>query len=47
MNRKTEELEEIWDIILKINIILQALTHSSYANEEELGKLGSNEDWSF
>ena len=29
------------------NLVRQALTHSSYANEKKLGKLGSNERLEF
>lgn len=44
MNRKTEELEEIIGYHFKNkHYLTQALTHSSYANEKKLGKLGSNE----
>ena len=43
MNRKTEELEEIIGYHFKNkHYLTQALTHSSYANEKKLGKLGSN-----
>ena len=42
MNRKTEELEEIIGYHFKNkHYLTQALTHSSYANEKKLGKLGS------
>ena len=48
MNRKTEELEEIIGYHFKnIHYLTQALTHSSYANEKKLGKLGSNERLEF
>ena len=48
MNRKTEELEEIIGYHFKNkHYLTQALTHSSYANEKKLGKLGSNERLEF
>ena len=48
MNRKTEELEEIIGYHFKNkHYLIQALTHSSYANEKKLGKLGSNERLEF
>lgn len=48
MNKKTEELEEIIGYHFKNkHYLIQALTHSSYANEKKLGKLGSNERLEF
>ena len=48
MNRKTEELEEIIGYHFKNkHYLTQALTHSSYANEKKLGKLGCNERLEF
>lgn len=48
MNKKTEELEEIIGYHFKNkHYLTQALTHSSYANEKKLGKLGSNERLEF
>ena len=48
MNRKTEELEKIIGYHFKNkHYLTQALTHSSYANEKKLGKLGSNERLEF
>ena len=48
MNKKTEELEEIIGYHFKNkHYLTQALTHSSYANEKKLGKLGCNERLEF
>lgn len=48
MNKKTEELEEIIGYHFKNkHYLIQALTHSSYANEKKLGKLGCNERLEF
>ena len=48
MNRKTEELEEIIGYHFKNkHYLTQALTHSSYANEKKLGKVGCNERLEF
>ena len=48
MNKKTEELEEIIGYYFKNkHYLTQALTHSSYANEKKLGKLGCNERLEF
>lgn len=45
MNKKTEELEEIIGYHFKNkHYLTQALTHSSYANEKKLGKLGSERE---
>ncbi|MBP9999945.1 MAG: ribonuclease III [Clostridiales bacterium] len=48
MNRKTEELEKLIGYSFKDQALLtRALTHSSYANEKRLGKLGCNERLEF
>lgn len=48
MNRHLEELEEIVGYRFKNkNYLVQAMTHSSYANEKKLGKLGCNERLEF
>lgn len=48
MNKKLEELEEIIGYHFKNkHYLVQAMTHSSYANEKKLGKLGSNERLEF
>lgn len=48
MNSKLEELEEkIGYTFSDKQLLKQALTHSSYANEKKLGKLGCNERLEF
>ncbi len=48
MNKKTEELEQKIGYKFQSQSLLdQALTHSSYANEKKLGKLGCNERLEF
>lgn len=48
MNKKMEELERIIGYRFRSKSLLeQALTHSSYANEKKLGKLGCNERLEF
>lgn len=48
MNRQLEKLEKIIGYEFQNKkLLLQALTHSSYANERKLGKLGCNERLEF
>lgn len=48
MNKKMEELEQrIGYTFQSKSLLEQALTHSSYANEKKLGKLGCNERLEF
>lgn len=48
MNKKMEELEQKIGYTFQSKSLLgQALTHSSYANEKKLGKLGCNERLEF
>ncbi|MDC7287106.1 ribonuclease III [Blautia schinkii] len=48
MTKKLEKLEQIIGYTFQNKTLLnQALTHSSYANEKKLGKLGSNERLEF
>ena len=48
MNKQLEKLEEIIGYTFKNKQLLtQALTHSSYANEKKLGKLRCNERLEF
>lgn len=48
MTKKLEKLEQIIGYTFRDKYLLnQALTHSSYANEKKLGKLGSNERLEF
>lgn len=48
MNRQLEKLEKIIGYSFSNKkLLLQALTHSSYANERKLGKLGCNERLEF
>ena len=48
MTKKLEKLEQIIGYTFRDKTLLnQALTHSSYANEKKLGKLGSNERLEF
>ena len=48
MNRRMEELEQKIGYRFRSRSLLeQALTHSSYANEKKLGKLGCNERLEF
>lgn len=48
MNKKMQELEQKINYTFKSKSLLeQAMTHSSYANEKKLGKLGCNERLEF
>ncbi|MDO4273250.1 MAG: ribonuclease III [Eubacteriales bacterium] len=48
MKRELETLEQIIGYTFKNkHLLTQAMTHSSYANEKKLGKLGSNERLEF